>query len=128
MWKRKSKYGNQKAKSDGRSFHSKLERSVYELLKLREKAKELEVIQCQYSCTTSRAKIRFIPDFLCKDLNTGEFFLVEAKGFEAERWPIVKKLFNSYGINELVVSKMEIWKGSYSSLRLDETLIPEYPL
>lgn len=101
------KYGAKKTEIDGRSFASMLEASVYSILKSRERAGELKILQCQDHVYLTRARIGYVPDFKC-ETPSGEVFWVEAKGFEASRWPTIKKLWKHYGPGAL-----EIWKGSH---------------
>lgn len=116
---KKKKYGNEKTQVDGRSFGSKLEASVYLVLKLREKAGELLILQAQDHVYLSDAEILYVPDFRCRDLTTLDDFWVEAKGFEAARWPTIKKLWKYYG-----PGRLEIWKGSHGAPFLAETITP----
>lgn len=114
-----TRYGNVSTSTDGYSFSSKLEASVYQILKLREKAGELEVLQTQDHIYLTDARIGYVPDFKCKDLHTGAVFWAEAKGYANDRWPILKKLWKFYG-----PGKLEIWKGSHVSPVLDEVIVP----
>lgn len=114
------KIGNQKVSLDGYSFASKLEFAVYQILKLREKAGEIKILQVQDHVYLTLARIGYIPDFKCLDLKTSEEFHVEAKGFPNDRWAIKKKLWKFYGPN-----KLEIWTGSYTNPKLDEVIIPK---
>jgi hypothetical protein len=76
-------------------------------------------LQLQDHIYLTRARILYIPDFKCRDKNTGEIFWVEAKGYENDRWPTKKKLYKFYG-----PGKLEIWKGSHARPYLDEVIIP----
>jgi hypothetical protein len=124
MWGRRkktgqsAKIGNTKVSFDGYSFASKLEGSVYQLLKLRMYAGEIKSIQPQDHIYLTKARIGYIVDFKCTLMN-GETLHVEAKGYPNETWPIKKKLWKFYGKNPL-----EIWGGSYLGPKLMETIIP----
>jgi hypothetical protein len=113
-----NKYGAQAVDSDGYRFASKLEASVYQLLKLRQAAKEITQIECQVHVYLSLARVLYIPDFKCKLANGTEIY-VEAKGLAGPRWPTIKKLWKSYGLGPL-----EIWKGSHLRPCLVETIVP----
>lgn len=115
---RTAKMGNEPTVIDGRSFSSKLEASVYALLKLRMKTGEIKEIQCQDHIYLSRARIGCIPDFKCT-LEDGSFIWVEAKGYANDRWPIIKKLWRSYGPGPLF-----IYMGTYLRPTLTETIVP----
>lgn len=103
----------------GHSHRSKLEGAVCQIIQLRQKAGELELLQVEDHIYLTDARIGYIPDFKCKDLKTGEIFHIEAKGFENDRWPMKKKLWKHYGPNRL-----EIWKGTHTRPYLDEVVIP----
>ena len=122
MFKKRTRlrYGNKQTQYSGYSFASKLEAAVYQILKLREKAGELVVLQTQAHVYLSEARIGYVPDFMCKNLKTGEVFYVEAKGFANDRWPILKKLWAAYGPGTL-----EIWMGNYTHPQLAETIVPK---
>lgn len=117
-FRKKGKYGAQKCSLDGYSFASKLEASVYQILKFRMLAGEFEKIQVQDHVYLSAAEIPYIADFKCI-LADGSYFYCEAKGFEAPVWPIKKRLYKAYGLVPL-----EIWKGTYQKPFLFETIIP----
>ncbi len=119
MFRRRNKLGNIKTEYDGYSFASKLEAAIYQILKIRERAGELKVLQTQDHVYLSDARIGYIPDFKCLDLVTKEEFWVEAKGFENDVWPIKKKLYKFYG-----PGKLEVWKGTYLKPFLHEIIIP----
>lgn len=115
---RKNKFRNERCVLDGHSFQSKLEASVYQLLKLRGAAKEIERIGVQTHIYLTDARILYIPDFQCVTAN-GDVFYVEAKGFEGERWPTIKKLWKFYG-----PAPLEIWKGNFRNPKLIEIIVP----
>lgn len=114
--KNRSKYGA--VKTGG--LASKLEFSVLELLKLREKAKEIKNIQLQQSVSLTRAKIMYKADFSYEDKETGKTVWVEAKGFAADTWRLKKRLWACYG-----PGKLEIYTGTYKKPILSETIIPD---
>lgn len=116
-------YGATQITTDGYSFASKLESAVYTVLKSRQNAGELEIVQVQDHVYLTRARIHYIPDFKCKCLKTGEFFWVEAKGYANDVWPTKKKLWKFYG-----PGKLEIWKGDFRRPFLDEEIIPQLGL
>lgn len=123
MWKRRkgneAKLGNEKISLDGYSFGSKLEASVYQMLKLRIAAKEIQSIQVQDHIYLTDARIGYVADFKCT-LPDGSFLWVEAKGYANDRWPMKKKLYKFYGPGPL-----EIWGGVWQRPVLMETIIPK---
>lgn len=120
-----NKYGNVKVETDGYTFGSKLEASVYQLLKLRQKAGEIVKIQTQdhiiicgppgHAC---KKKISYVADFRCFRPD-GTSFWVESKGYANDRWPMKRNLWIHYGPGIL-----EIWKGSHLNPVLDEIIAP----
>ena len=114
-----AKIGNEKVSLDGHSFGSKLEAAVYQLLKFRMKAGEIQSIQVQDHIYLTDARIGYIPDFKCTAPD-GSVFWVEAKGYANDRWPIKKKLWKFYGPGPL-----EIWMGNHKNPTLTETIIPK---
>ena len=113
------KMGQTKVSLDGYSFASKLEASVYGILKLREKAGEIKILQVQDHIYLTIARIGYIPDFKCLDLKTNEEFHVEAKGYPNDTWPLKKKLWKFYG-----PGRLEIWTGSHVNPALTEVITP----
>ncbi len=118
--KKEPRLKSDRIETDGRSFSSKLESAVYQILKFREMAGEIEIVQCQDHIYLTRARIGYIPDFKCKDLVTHNFFWVEAKGYPNDVWPIKKKLWRFYG-----PGRLEIWTGRYTNPKLDEIIEPK---
>jgi hypothetical protein len=115
------KHGNQRSLCAlNHSHRSKLESSVCQMLQLREKSGEIQLVQIECHVVLTEAQIKYVSDFKCIDLATGRAFYVEAKGFESPRWPIIKKLWHHYG-----PAKLEIWKGTYTNPKLDEIVIPK---
>lgn len=115
------KYRNVKQELDGRSFASKLEAAVFTILKSRENAGELDIIQQQDHVYLTSARILYIPDFVCR-IRAGEenkLLWIEAKGFQTPEWRIKKRLWKFYGPGIL-----EIYTGSHTRPQLTETIIP----
>lgn len=117
--KGESKYGAQKVETDGHSFSSKLELAVYQMLKHRQLAGEITAIQVQAHVYLTDARILYIPDFRCT-LENGEDLFVEAKGFQTDVYRIKRRLWMHYGL-----APLEVWMGSPTRLRLEETIIPK---
>ncbi len=104
--------------SDG--FPSKLEKAVYDLLLLREKAKEIKDIKRQVRVELTRAAIATKVDFSFTYVRDGSTGYAEAKGPETERWIIIKKLWAKYG-----PAPLEIFKGRHTNAQLVEIVVPE---
>lgn len=100
------------------NFPSKLESAVYEMLLWRERAKEIKNIKRQHCVKMTLADISWKIDFSFEDNKTGEICFVEAKGIETSDYRIKKRLWAYYGLGVL-----EIWKGSYKSIYLEETIV-----
>ncbi len=119
MWTQpKKKYGNQKSSSsDGRSFSSKLERALYELLQQGVLDGRYSDLQCQDHVYLTEARILYIPDFRFFDEANKIMRWAEAKGFETDVWRIKRRLWKHYGPGPL-----DVWKGSEKNLKLVEIL------
>jgi hypothetical protein len=96
-------------------FASRLEKAVYDLLLLRERAREIKNIKQQQTISLTRANINVRIDFTFEDAITGEDVCCEAKGIVSDKWAIVKKLWPYYG-----PCKLEIWVGNYARPKLQE--------
>jgi hypothetical protein len=105
------KYGNKKIDLDGHSFSSKLEASVYCLIKH-------VVIQCQDHIYLTDARILYIPDFKCADAD-GKIYWVEAKGLETDVYRIKRRLWKHYGPGQL-----HVYKGTAARPFLHEIIHP----
>ena len=122
MWpKLKGRSNAIRSESDGYSFQSGLERAVYEVLKLRVLANEIEIVQVQaqvdFAPEGSGVKIVYKPDFKLKDLKSGEIFYAEAKGHVTDAWSLKKRLWKIAG-----PGRLEIWMGTKHRPFLFETL------
>jgi hypothetical protein len=115
-----AEYGAKRVEHAGRSFASKLEAAVFDLLCLREKAGEIRDIKCQVRVKLSAADIVYIADFGFENVASGRPAFSEAKGFETDIWRIKRRLWIHYGPGIL-----EIWRGSYRKPYLDETIVPQ---
>lgn len=113
----KSKLGNTRVKLDGHSFASKLEAAVYLQLKISLLAGKIKILAHQPRVHLTEARILYIPDFKCVNLETNEVFFVEAKGFETPDWKIKKRLWEKYG-----PASLHIWRGTYSRPVFDKIL------
>lgn len=112
----KNKFG---AKRTADGFPSMLERAVYHVLLLREKAGEIRDIRRQH-CVDLGLGVRWKVDFSFEVVATGLRRFAEAKGLEDAGYKIKKRMWkNGAGIGEL-----EIWKGSWRRPALAETVIP----
>lgn len=115
----RNKYGAKRVKYDNQSFASKLEASVYTLLKARENAGEIVDIRAQVTVHLTNARIQYIVDFAFLDIRTGIVTYCEAKGMETPSWRIKRKLWKFYGPGPL-----EIYKGTHLRPFLHETITP----
>jgi hypothetical protein len=114
-----SKYRAKRTELDGRSFASKLEASVYQVLKLLIRAGEITEIKCQVQVELTRARVIYKPDFQCTRPD-GSIYFVESKGHETSDWRIKRKLWQYYGPGEL-----QIWKGNASKPFMYEVIHPK---
>jgi len=114
-----TKYRSKRVNYEGHSFASQLEAAVYNLLKLREKAKEIKELQHQDHVYLTNARICYIPDFKFFDVKHDAYCWAEAKGYETPEWKIKLKLWKSYGPGRLF-----IYKGSAKRITLTDEIIP----
>lgn len=108
-----SKYFSKKFNYDGKRFDSKKEAQRYYELKLLEKAKEIEDLECQPSFVVVEMKestkyngrklsnIKYIADFIYKDIKTNKIIVEDVKSEYTRKdavYRIKMKLFiNKYG-------------------------------
>lgn len=114
---RKSKYGNKKAKADGKVFDSKAERSRYHTLHMLEKAGEIsdlrmqvpfEIIPAVYETEEVQLKTKtkqvqklvqrathYVADFVYKDAD-GNVVVEDAKGFRTKEYLLKKKMMRAF--------------------------------
>lgn len=115
-----NKYGNTRSLcSYNHSHSSKLESAVCGLIRLREMAGELRLLQVEDHVLLSGWYL-YIPDFKCLNLVTNEEFWIEAKGKGDGRWPSTKKGWRHDGPGPL-----EIWAGPWQHPFLSETIVPK---
>jgi hypothetical protein len=116
--KRVNKYKSKRVDYDYHNFASKLEASLYQWLKLREKNGEISDIRSQETVYLTKARIIYKPDFSYTDNKTKERIYAESKGIETPEWRIKRRLWQHYG-----VGKLEVYKGKYDNFKLSETLV-----
>lgn len=120
-WRRnKNKFGAKRTERAGYSFASRLEATVFDMLKNREKAGEIKDLKCQVQVYLTEARIIMKPDFSYENCSTGEIEYCEAKGAETDVWRLKRRLWLFYG-----PGLMHVWKGHYAHIFLDETLRPK---
>jgi len=118
MWG--NKYKNTRSKVDGYNFSSKLEASVYLVLKQAQDKGEIKILKTQEQVHLTKAKILYKPDFTVYDEIAREIQYIEAKGFETPSWRIKRKLWMHYGPGKLI-----IYKGNSSRIFISEVLQPK---
>lgn len=113
----RSKYGNKKAKANGKVFDSKKERSRYYTLQALEKAGEIsdlrmqvpfEIIPAVYETVEVQLKTKtkqvqklvqraahYVADFVYKDKDGNEV-VCDAKGFRTKEYELKKKMMRAF--------------------------------
>lgn len=115
------KYGNKKTEHAGHWFDSQLEKALFDLLSLRERAGEIRDLAHQPGTVfLSEARIQYRPDFRFTNCQTEQVEYAESKGFQDQKWPLKKKLWTKYGAGTLY-----IYMGTARSLKLVETITPK---
>ncbi len=114
-WKRKSKYKAKKTVTDGIKFDSKKEAARYEELKLLEKTGKIRdlrlqvpfVLQEGFKDNRSGKRIRpitYVADFVYTEVDTGEVYVDDTKGYRTEVYKIKKKMFlKKFGQNYIFI-------------------------
>jgi hypothetical protein len=119
-----NKYNARRSKGgDGRGRASELEHSVAGIIRQRVAAGELLALKEQDKLEFFLFGVRilaYIPDFKVQDARSGEIFWIEGKGFEGEKWSVIKGLWRAAG-----PGRLEIWQGHYSAPKLTETIRPK---
>lgn len=115
---KRHKYNAKRTVYEGKSFPSRLEASVYALLRLQERAGEISELECQPTVYLTKAKISYKPDFMF--IKDGETCYGEAKGKECDRFRLIKRLWAFYG-----PGPMYLYKGRAERPHLDKVIIPE---
>ena len=114
---RRSKYGNKKAKANGRVFDSRTERSRYYTLQILEKAGEIsdlrmqvpfEIIPAVYETVEVQLKTKtkqvqklvqraahYVADFVYKDKD-GNMVVEDSKGFRTKEYLLKKKMMRAF--------------------------------
>ena len=117
MAKRKAKYGNKKAKANGRVFDSRTERGRYYTLQTLEKAGEIsdlrlqvsfEIIPAIYETVEVQLKTKtkqvqklvqraahYVADFVYKDKD-GNMVVEDSKGFRTPEYRLKKKMMRAF--------------------------------
>jgi len=113
-----NKYHAKKAHRAGRSFDSKAEASLYDMLWLREKAGEITELKCQVQIHLTRARIIYKPDF--SFIENDKLIYAEFKGFSTAIWALKKRLYKVYGPGPL-----RIYGGKAGYVRFTEEIIPK---
>lgn len=116
LMRKKNKYGSERTNG----FDSKLEDSVYKILRFREKAKEIHSLRCKHSVIFTDANIHWCADFSFYEAKTDELLFCEAKGARTARYVIIEQLWRVYG-----PAPLQIWIGHWTSPFLSETIIPK---
>lgn len=115
---RRSKYGAVPTVVNGRTYHSKAEAEYATELRLLQRAGEIHDLREQHAVTLTRAAIRCVIDF--SYIERGRRVFLECKGYETERWRIVRALWKFYGPSVLRIVKRE--RGGF---RVVEEIQPE---
>lgn len=113
-----NKFGRTRTVCHGVWFDSKLEASVYAILKQRQDAGEISDLRCQHTVYLTKAEIGWRLDFSFQE--AGELAFGEAKGMETPDYILKRRLWKHYG-----AGKLYIYKGSYQKPKLTETIIPQ---
>jgi len=95
----------------GRSFPSKLERAVAELLVLQLRAGTIRDLIFQKTVLLAPTKIRWKCDFEYTETATGITWLHEAKGFEDRRWKMIHQILADCRPYDVRISRGRVKDG-----------------
>jgi len=116
-----NKYNARKVSHAGRSFDSKLEADVFDMLYLMEKGGLIKDIHQHAAVKLTDAEIVYYADFKVWNIETNCHEWHEAKGFETPVWRIKRRLWKAgYGPGKLIV-----WVRSGKSINIKEEVIPK---
>ncbi len=121
--KKKPKYKNKKVEHAGRRFDSKAEKSLFDLLLLRQQTGEIHSLRQQHRVTfrSGRFSKVYIPDFSAILTESGDLEYFEYKGFEPPDWSWKCLVWQMEGPGIL-----HIYKGPHQKIFLAETIIPDH--
>lgn len=120
MWGKGRKFRNNKIEHAGFRFDSKLEKAVFEILKLQERANEISELKHHPGTVfLTDARIQYRPDFRFKSHPSGDMVYAEAKGYPDSKWAIKKKLWLFYGPAQLI-----IYGGTWHNPQIIEIITP----
>ena len=91
-----NKYGAIRTDLDGYSFASKGEAACYVMLKQLNMAGELADIRCQRTIKLMPS-VNFKVDFVVYDMKLAQDVYVEFKGFQCERWRMIRNTWRDVG-------------------------------
>ena len=117
--RRSNKYGAKRVEISGESYDSKLECEMHGLLKLMERGGLINNIRRQVVVQLTRF-VKWRADFVVFDVKRNADIIVEAKGFESERWKVLLQLLPEF--SPMVV---QIWCKKGSKLAMTKEIIPE---
>ena len=121
FYKNRNKYGAKRTNG----FPSKLESAVYDILCLRERAKEICDIKRQQAVVlqdgAKDVRISWKIDFAFTNKKTGKLIYCEAKGIRTNDFILKLKLFRKNPPADL-----EIWQGDYRRPKLIEIIRGNY--
>lgn len=119
-WPNYNKFRNQRTTYAGRSFRSKGEKTLFQLLELREKAKEIRDIKQEVRVVLAAQNVNYYADFSAFDVKLGEQVWFEFKGCWIEPWPTKLNLWRAWG-----PGRLEVYERGKDYPRLMEVVIPD---
>lgn len=120
--KRPNKYNSLSCTRDGYHFASIGEMECYSFLTLLQKGKEISSLIMQPRVVLMPGVI-YKPDFMYFCNKSKKKMYVEFKGFETDRWKLIKKLWRVVGPEDLIVYKKDRRKSSQLySLYIDDLI------
>lgn len=95
-----NKYGAKKAERAGRSFDSGAEAKVFDYLTMLQSGGDILDLKCQ-------VRLHYRSDFQYYDVHLRRTITAEVKGFEGERWRVIRQLWLDVGPTPLWVYRVD---------------------
>lgn len=114
-----AKYKQTRSISRGESFPSKLEGAVFELLRLRVAAGELDMLTRYEKVSFLDGFVSWSIDFWAIETETNTPVWIEAKGMKCQKWKLFERVWRDRGPGKLV-----LYMGDYRSPQEMPPIIP----
>lgn len=115
--RKKNKYGAEKIIVGPHTYDSKLEHEMHMTLKLLERSGEIKDIRHHPGAVQLTRFVKYKPDFLIFDIKRNIEIFIESKGFDGERWRVIRNLWREFGPKPL-----QVWRKSGNRVFMAEEI------